>query len=93
MTQKIRRALQGIPFVAQAPLKLSCKGDPLSQRYVPDFLCYEKIIVEIKPVKNLTDEHRAQLINYLKATGHKLGFLINFGHHPGIEIERIALSR
>ena len=53
-------ALQGIPFVAQAPLKLSYKGDPLSQRYVPDFLCYEKIIVEIKAVKKLTDGHRAQ---------------------------------
>lgn len=86
-------ARQDIPFEAQVPLKLFYKGDPLRQGYVPDFICYGKIILEIKAVKKLTDEHRAQLFNYLKATGHKLGFLINFGHHPGIEIERIALSR
>ena len=86
-------ARQKIPFKAQVPLKLFYKGDPLKQGYIPDFICYGKIILEIKAVKKLTDEHRAQLFNYLKATGHKLGFLINFGHHPGIEIERIALSR
>lgn len=86
-------ARQDIPFETQVPLKLFYKGDPLKQGYVPDFICYETIILEIKAVKKLTDEHRAQLINYLKATGLKLGFLINFGHHPGIEIERIALSR
>ena len=85
-------ALQRIPFAAQVPLKLFYKGDPLKQGYAPDFICYEKIILEIKAVKKLTDEHRAQLLNYLKATGLKLGFLVNFGHHPGIEIERIALS-
>jgi len=86
-------ALQRIPFEAQASLKLFYKGAPLKQSYVPDFICYGKIILEIKAVKKLTDEHRAQLLNYLKATGMKLGFLINFGHHPGIEIERIALSK
>ena len=86
-------ARQNIPFEAQVPLKLFYKGDPLRQSYVPDFICYGKIILEIKAVKKLTDEHRAQLFNYLKATSLKLGFLINFGHHPGIEIERIALSR
>ena len=86
-------ARQNIPFESQVPLKLFYKGDPLKHNYVPDFICYETIILEIKAVKELTVEHRAQLINYLKATGLKLGFLINFGHHPGIEIERIALSR
>ena len=85
--------LQGIPFGAQPPLKLFYKNDPLKQSYIPDFICYGKIILEIKAVKKLTDEHRAQLLNYLKATGLELGFLINFGHHPGIEIERIALSK
>ena len=85
--------LRGILFDAQVPLKLSYKGAPLKQAYTPDFICYGTIILEIKAVKELTDEHRAQLINYLKATGLKLGFLINFGHHPGIQIERIALSK
>ena len=86
-------ARQNIPFEAQVPLKLFYKDEPLKHSYAPDFICYDKIILEIKAVKELTDEHRAQLINYLKATGLKLGFLINFGHHPGIQIERIVLSQ
>jgi GxxExxY protein len=79
-----------IPFVAQPPLCLEYKGSPLRKQYVPDFICFEKIILEIKAVKALQDEHRAQLQNYLKATGLKLGLLVNFGHYPQIEIERIV---
>ena len=60
------------------------------QTYEPDFLCYDKIIVEIKAVKQLMDEFRAQTVNYLKSTELKLGMLINFGHHPGLEHERYA---
>jgi GxxExxY protein len=56
---------------------------------VPDLICFEKIVVELKAVTALTDEHRAQLHNYLKATGLRLGLLINFGHHPKLEHERI----
>ncbi len=82
--------LQGIPFDAQYPLKLEYKGRPLKKKYVPDFICFEKIIVEIKAVKDITDEHRAQVQNYLKATGYKLGLIINFGHYPKVQIERIA---
>ena len=54
---------------------------------------YEKVIVEIKAVSQLTDEHRAQLLNYLNATGFKLGLLVNFGHYPKLEYERIANTR
>jgi GxxExxY protein len=82
--------LQAIPFEPRATLSLSYKGRPLKQTYIPDFLCFEKIILELKAVSKLVDEHRAQVHNYLKATGHKLGLLINFGHHPGLEIERIV---
>ena len=84
---------QSIPFQVQVPLRLTYKGEALQHGYAPDFICYGTIILEIKAVKELTDEHRAQLINYLRASGLKLGFLINFGHHPGIQIERIALSQ
>lgn len=77
---EIEFGLQKIPFVSQLPLALLYKGQPLKQRYQPDFCCYEKIILEIKAVTQLTDEHRAQLHNYLKSTGYKLGFLINFNH-------------
>jgi GxxExxY protein len=82
-------ALQAIPFTAQAALSISYKGQKLKQRYIPDFMCREKIIVELKAVTQVTDEHRAQVLNYLKATGYRLGLLINFGHHPKLEYERI----
>lgn len=81
---------QGIPFDAQRPLQLSYKNRPLKKTYILDFVCFEKIIVELKAVKELTDEHRAQVQNYLKATGYKLGLIINFGHYPQVQIERIA---
>ena len=79
---------QRIPFSEQKRLALEYKGRPLKQRYQPDFICYENIIVEIKAEKSVTDADRAQVINYLKATGKELGLLINFGHHPGIQQER-----
>ena len=62
----------------------------LKQFYQPDFFCFDTIIVEIKAVKQLKDEHRSQIINYLKSTGMKLGLLVNFGHHPRIEYERFV---
>jgi len=80
---------QSIPFVAQPELKLTYKGKLLTQTYKPDFICFDQIIVEIKAVSSLTNEHRAQVHNYLKATGRRLGLLVNFGHHPKTEWERI----
>lgn len=82
---------QAIPFVAHPQLHLNYKGRPLRQIYTPDFVCYGKIVVEIKAAAGLSDEHRAQLHNYLRATGHRLGLLINFGHYPKVEAERIVL--
>ena len=81
--------IQGIPFAEQIELALEYKGRPLKQSYKPDFICFDKIIIEIKAVSKLTDEHRAQVHNYLKATGKKLGLLVNFGHYPQVEWERI----
>ena len=82
---------QGIPFGAKCKLNMEYKGRPLHQTYEPDFVCDNKIIVEIKAVSALTDEHRAQLQNHLRATKLRLGLLINFGHFPKVEAERIAL--
>src|SRR5215510_3679599 len=76
---EIEFELQGIPFAAQKLLSLSYKGRSLKQKYGPDFICYEKLILEIKAVSTLVDEHRAQVLNYLNATGYQLGLLINFG--------------
>ena len=65
------------------------KDKALIQTFSPDFLCYEKIILEIKAASVLVDEHRAQVLNYLSATGCKLGLLVNFGHYPRMEYERL----
>jgi GxxExxY protein len=83
-------ALQGLPFKPRLELALNYKGRPLLCKYIPDFILFEKIILEIKAVKAFADEHRAQVHNYLKATGFRLGLLVNFGHFPKVEYERIA---
>jgi GxxExxY protein len=80
-----------IPFISHTELKLKYKGELLRQIYKPDFICYGKIIIEIKAVSDLTDEHRAQVFNYLKATNMKLGLLVNFGNYPKAKIERIIV--
>jgi len=82
---------RGIPFVTQPDLTLRYKGEPLKQTYKPDFICYGKIIVELKAIKEVAPEHKAQVINYLKATGMKLGLLVNFGTYPKANITRLAL--
>ena len=80
-----------IPYKTQVELSLAYKGEPLIQTYKPDFICFGKIILEIKAVKEIGDEHRAQVFNYLKATNFQLGVLVNFGHYPKVTIERIVL--
>ncbi len=80
-----------LPFKAQVPLALTYKGRPLKSKYIPDFICYDKIILELKAVTALTNEHRAQVQNYLRATGMKLSLLVNFAHYPKLEYERIVL--
>ena len=81
---------QGVPFVEKPSLKLVFKGKYLKQTYEPDFLCLGQIIVEIKAAKHLIDEHRAQALNYLKATQKQLALLVNFGHYPKLEYERFV---
>jgi GxxExxY protein len=82
-----------IPFNSQVNLPLSYRGRPLQHFYIPDLLCFGEIIVELKAVKFLADEHRAQVLNYLKASGLQLGLLVNFGHYPGLEWERLVLTQ
>jgi len=87
---EIEFGLQDIPFRAQQELALTYKGRPLRQSFRPDFVCFDSVIVELKAVSELNDEHRAQVHNYLKATGYKVGLLVNFGHYPLLEKERIV---
>ncbi|HJV80892.1 GxxExxY protein [Noviherbaspirillum sp.] len=81
----------GIPFVAQPGLQLSYKGEVLRQVFVPDFICYGAIIVELKALSSTNGEHKAQVMNYLRATGMRLGLLVNFGSFPKATVERIVL--
>ena len=87
---EIELGLQAIPFQAQRDLRLVYKQQQLKTFFKPDFLCYDLVVVEIKAVSEFADEHRAQVHNYLKATGLKLGLLVNFGHFPKAEYERIV---
>jgi GxxExxY protein len=86
----IELEISAIPFVQQQPLPLSYRGRRLRQHYQPDFICFDKIILEIKAVSRLVDELRAQVLNYLSATGYQLGLLVNFGHYPHVEWERLV---
>jgi GxxExxY protein len=81
---------QEIPFICHKELVIYYKSKPLRQIYKPDFICFDQIIVEIKAVTELTNEHFAQVHNYLRASGLELGFLVNFNHHPKAQIERIV---
>ena len=81
---------RGIPFDAKKELRIFYKGAPIEKTYIPDFHCYGKIIVEIKAVGELTKEHRAQWLNYLRLTGCKLGLLVNFGAYPKSVVEQWA---
>jgi len=90
---EIELEMSEIPFDAQRNYPLSYRGRLLKHTYTPDLLCFDKIVVELKAAKCLTDEHRAQLINYLKVTGLQLGLLVNFGSFPRLEWERLILTQ
>ena len=89
MERELRR--RNIPFEAKRTVQLMYKGEVLEKTYEPDLICYGKIIVELKAVSELAAIHKAQVINYLKATGMRLGLLVNFGSYPKAEVERLIL--
>ena len=80
-----------VPVESEVRLHIQYKGKQLKKYFKADLVAYQKIIIELKSVKSLNDYHRAQVINYLKATGYKLGLLINFGAPEGLEYERVVL--
>ena len=80
-----------VPSKVQPELSLTYRGRLLKGKFKPDFICFDKIVLELKAVTALADEHRAQVQNYLRATAMKLGLLVNFSHYPKLEYERIAL--
>ena len=80
-----------IPFVREQPIYAKYRDVQLKTLFIPDFICYDKIIVELKAVSELDDQHRSQAINYAKIAGYEIALLINFGN-TSLEFERFAVS-
>jgi GxxExxY protein len=81
---------RGIPFHSDISLDVFYKREKLNKFYVADFVCFDQIILELKAMEGLTDEHLAQVLNYLKATGFRIGLLINFGSSK-LQYKRVIL--
>lgn len=81
---------RGIPFETQRPLRISYKSKTLNKEYCADLVCYERIIVELKALDRISGNEDAQVLNYLKATGLRVGLLINFGSHGKLEWKRFV---
>lgn len=85
---EIELVARKIPFEAQKPLIIYYKGQRLNKEYIADLACFDQIIVELKAIDQLSGKEEAQLLNYLKATGIRIGLLINFGSIGKLEWKR-----
>ena len=81
---------ENIPFLSQQNLEIVYDGVPLTHKYTADIVCYDKIIIELKAITKISNQHKAQLMNYLAATGYRLGLLVNFSSYPKAEIIRMV---
>ena len=89
---EIELTARGIPYESQKPLIVFYRGQRLAHQYQADVLCYDSILLELKAVKEIHEVHLAQVLNYLKATGLALGYLINFGSPEKLQWQRVVLS-
>ncbi len=85
--------LRGISYIPQAEMAVYYKGKPLNKKLRPDLIVSELIVVEIKAVSALVPAHEAQLLNYLKATGKPVGYLVNFGCPEKLEWKRFVRTK
>ncbi|MEI6071043.1 MAG: GxxExxY protein [Verrucomicrobiae bacterium] len=88
---EIELGIRSIPFESKAPLRAIYKGQPLRKEYFPDLMVNGEIVTELKAVSKLLPEHEAQLLNYLRITGKRVGYLINFGPLAKLEWKRFVI--
>ncbi len=81
--------LQKIPYQQQARFPVIYKTVKVGE-YIPDLIAFEKIVVDTKVIEEIGNNEKAQIINYLKITGYRIGLLLNF-KHPKLQWERIIL--
>ena len=79
-----------IPFVKEKTLDIKFKGQVLNKKYIADFVCFDKVIIELKAIDTINSQHLAQVINYLKCTDKRLGLIINFGT-SSLQYKRVIL--
>ena len=89
---EIELEIRSIPYRAKSELCCFYKGRELKKRYIPDFVVSNCLVVELKAVTQLTTEHEAQLINYLRLARQPVGYLVNFGHKDTLEWKRLIFS-
>ncbi|MCC6627260.1 MAG: GxxExxY protein [Chloroflexi bacterium] len=82
---------RGVPFVHEHDLPVAYKGHQLACAYRADFICYDDVIVELKALREMGGIEEAQVLNYLKASGHERGLLLNFGR-LSLEFKRLIFS-
>lgn len=88
---ELELGLRRVPFAAQTKLHIRYKDFVLKKFYRADFVCFEKVIVEIKAQTSLTSVDMSQLLNYMKASGFRVGLLFNFGSGQGLERKRMVI--
>ena len=87
---EIETAARGIPFASRSRLQITCKRRLLKKEYEADMVTHNQLVVEFKALERLSSREDAQLLNYLKATGHRVGLLINFDHPSKLEWKRLV---
>ena len=88
---EIELALKGVPFERQKRINIAYKGRPLESEFIADLICYGSIIVELKAIRETGKREEAQVINYLRATGLRVGLIINFGDPGRLDWDRYVL--
>ena len=89
---EIEMKKENIPFLREPSIFAEYRGERLKSEFIPDFICFDKVLVELKAVKELDDMHRSQTLNYARIGGYEVALLINFGQ-TSLQFERFAVSR